>query len=142
MEGQFGEADVLARAKNTSVQGLVNAGVLVARAGKVRLLKRSEYEKDWGPVEDTRLTVWECTQHLIQKLAAEGEDGAARLCARLGGGKAEDARALAYRLFSICERKAWSEETLAYNSLVVSWPAIQAKAARVGTGRKQQDLFT
>ncbi len=141
-EGAFGEADVLARAKNTSVQGLVDAGVLSARAGKVRLLKRTEYEKDWDPAEDARLTVWECTQHLILQLNTKGEEGAALLCGRLGGGRSEDARALAYRLYSICERKGWAEEALAYNSLVVSWPAIQERAARLATSGRQSDLFS
>jgi putative DNA methylase len=141
-EGAFGEADVLARAKNTSVQGLVDAGVLSARAGKVRLLKRTEYEKDWDPAQDRRLTVWECTQHLILQLDTKGEEGAALLCGRLGGGRSEDARALAYRLYSICERKGWAEEALAYNSLVVSWPAIQEKAARLATTGRQRELFS
>jgi putative DNA methylase len=140
-EGAFGEADVLARAKNTSVQGLVDAGVLSARAGKVRLLKRTEYDKDWDPAQDRRLTVWECTQHLILQLDTKGEEGAALLCGRLGGGRSEDARALAYRLYSICERKGWAEEALAYNSLVVSWPAIQEKAARLATTGRQSELF-
>jgi putative DNA methylase len=140
-EGPFGEADVLARAKNTSVQGLADAGVLSARAGKVRLLKRTEYDKDWDPAQDRRLTVWECTQHLILQLNTKGEEGAALLCSRLGGDRSEDARALAYRLYSICERKGWTGEALAYNSLVVSWPAIQEKAARLATTGRQSKLF-
>lgn len=139
-EGPFGDADVLARAKNTSVQGLGDAGVLSARAGKVRLLKRAEYEKDWDPPEDRRLTVWECTQQLILQLNTKGEEGAALLSTRLGG-RSEDARALAYRLYAICERKGWAEEALAYNSLVVSWPAIQERAARVATTGQQSELF-
>jgi putative DNA methylase len=141
-EGAFGEADVLARAKNTSVQGLVDAGVLNARAGKVRLLKRTEYDKDWDPAQDRRLTVWECTQYLILQLDTKGEEGAALLCRRLGGGRSEDARALAYRLYSICERKGWAEEALAYNSLVVSWPAIQERAARLAMAGRQRELFS
>jgi putative DNA methylase len=140
-EGLFGDADVLARAKNTSVQGLVDAGVLSARAGKVRLLKRTEYEKDWDPARDGRVTVWECTQHLILQLDTKGEEGAALLCGRLGGGRSEDARALAYRLYAMCERKGWAEEALAYNSLVVSWPAIQERAARLATTGRQTELF-
>lgn len=141
-EGPFGEADVLARAKNTSVQGLVDASVLSARAGKVRLLKRSDYDNDWSPTEDTRLTVWECAQHLILQLNTKGEEGAAALCAKLGGGQSEEARALAYRLYSLCERKGWAEEALAYNSLVVSWPAIQDKAVRLVPAGQQAELFS
>ena len=140
-EGLFGDADVLARARNTSVQGLVDAGVLSARAGKVRLLKRTEYPKDWDPAHDGRLTVWESTQHLILQLNSKGEEAAALLCKRLGGGQSEDARALAYRLYAICERKGWAEEALSYNALVVSWPAIQEKAARLATTEQQIELF-
>ena len=140
-EGAFGEADVLARAKNTSVQGLVEAGVLSARAGKVRLLKRTEYEKDWDPARDRRLTVWECTQHLIRLLDTKGEEGAAMLCERLGGSRSEGARALAYRLYSLCERKGWAEEALAYNALVVSWPAIQERVGRLAASGRQGELF-
>ncbi len=128
-EGPFGEADVLARAKNTSVEGLVRAGVLLAKAGKVRLLRREEYPDDWNPLEDHRLTVWECAQHLIRALERGGEAEAAKLAARLGGGRSEDARALAYRLYAICERKGWSQEALAYNMLVAAWRDVQAKAA-------------
>ena len=132
-EGPFGEADVLARAKNTAVQGLVDAGVVHSHAGKVRLLKRDEYSGDWDPIKDRRLTVWECAQYLIKALNDGGEEAAARLVNRLGGGRSEDARALAYRLYSICERKKWADEALAYNMLVVSWPAIQDKAAQIAS---------
>ena len=138
-EGPFGEADVLARAKNTAVDGLVRAGVLEARAGKVRLLRREEYPDDWNPVHDSRLTVWECAQHLIRALEQGGEDAAARLAQRLGGGRSEEARALAYRLYAICERKGWSQEALAYNALVAAWGDVQAKTASGPLGRPEQD---
>ncbi len=131
IEGPFGEADVLARARNTSVEGLADAGVLYSRAGKVRLLNRSELPADWDPLKDRRLTIWECTQQLIRVLNASrgGEEEAGKLVARMGGGRSEEARALAYRLYAICERKKWAEEAFAYNTLVVSWPAIQERAA-------------
>jgi len=129
-EGAFGEADVLARAKNTSVQGLVDAGVLKAKSGKVRLLKRDELDDDWNPIKDARITVWECAQYLIRALHTGGEDAAGKLAAQLGGGRSEDARALAYRLYAICERKGWSQEALAYNTIVASWGEVQAKTAQ------------
>jgi len=128
-EGPFGEADVLARAKVTSVDGLVRAGILEARAGKVRLLGRDEYAEDWNPAEDQRLTVWECAQHLIRALKKGGEEAAALLSNQLGGGRSEEARALAYRLYAICERKGWSQEALAYNMLVASWSDVQTKTS-------------
>jgi putative DNA methylase len=140
-EGKFGEADVLARAKNTAVQGLVDAGVINSKGGKVRLLKREEYSDGWDPIADKRVTVWECTQHLIQRLNTGGEEAAARLVNKLGGGRSEEARALAYRLFSLCERKKWADEALAYNTLVVSWPAIQDKAAQLSIVPSVQGKF-
>ncbi len=137
-EGEFGQADVLARAMNTAVNGLAEAGVLVAKAGKVRLLERDELPEDWDPVQDKRLTVWECTQQLIRALEQGGRQAAAALVAKLGAGKSEEARALAYRLYSICERKQWAKEALAYNSLVIAWPEILELAQssrRAETGR-------
>jgi putative DNA methylase len=128
-EGAFGEADVLARAKDTAVEAMVRAGILHSRAGKVRLLRRGELEENWDPRIGARLTVWECTQQLIRRLNETGEGGAARLLKQLGAGRGEDARALAYRLYAICERKKWADEALAFNALVVSWPEIERKAA-------------
>jgi len=125
---KHGEADVLARAKDTSVDGLVRAGVLEDRGGNVRLLARSELGPNWDPLTDRRITDWECCQHLILALN-QGEDAAARLALRMGAGRAQTARDLAYRLYSICDRKDWAEEALAYNGLVASWPPIQDKMA-------------
>jgi len=139
-DAAFGEADVLARAKNTSVDGIVEAGVLHARGGKVRLRQRCDYPDDWDPTIDSRLTIWECTQHLICELERNGEEGAANLVRSLGGGMSEDARELAYRLYAIADRKGWADEARAYNGLVVSWPAIVEKAAR-GRPSEQPGLF-
>jgi putative DNA methylase len=94
----------------------------------VRLLARSALDPEWDPLTDRRITDWECAQHLILALE-KGEDEAARLARRMGGDKAQTARDLAYRLYSICERKGWAEEALAYNGLAVSWPTIQEKVA-------------
>jgi putative DNA methylase len=139
-EGPFGEADVLGRAKNTAVEGLVRAGILEAQSGKVRLLRRDEYADDWDPAEDQRLTVWECTQHLIRALKKGGEEAAARLAGQLGGGRSEEARALAYRLYAICERKGWAQEALAYNTLVASWSDVQTKTSSLTTIGEQGTL--
>jgi len=122
-EGDFGMADVLARAKNTSVSGLVEAGVLDSKRGRVRLYKPSELPSDWDPTTDTRLTAWEMVHHLIRVLEAGGEAAAATLAAKLGT-KAETARELCYRLYTICERKKRAAEALSYNALVQSWPEI------------------
>ncbi len=117
--------------------------MIVAKAGKVRLLKRDELPADWNPATDKRLTVWEVTQHLIHRLDQEGETGAAELVRQLGS-VAEVARDLAYRLYATCERKKWAQEALAYNSLVVAWPELTklALAQQIAAGATQQTMFT
>jgi putative DNA methylase len=119
-EGPFGDAETLSKAKNTSVGGMVEAGILSARAGKARLLRREELPADWNPASDRRLTVWEVAQHLIRTMQERGEPAAAELLAKVGG-LGEAARDLAYRLYTICERKGWAQEALPYNGLVVAW---------------------
>ncbi|HPC90513.1 MAG TPA: hypothetical protein PKY93_09355 [Methanothrix sp.] len=123
-DGPFGDAETLSKAKNTSVIGMVEAGILRAGAGWVRLLGREEMDASWDPKSDRRLTVWEATQHLIRALETEGEVGAADLQQQLGG-LAQSARDLAYRLYSICERRGWSQEAQVYNSLVAAWPTLK-----------------
>ncbi len=122
-EGPYGQAEVLATAKAVAISSLVEAGIVYSRAGKVRLLKRNELSANWYPTADGRLTVWEVTQHLIRCLETRGEAETAALKAKIGG-LAETARELAYRLYTLCERKGWAEEAGYYNSLVVAWPAI------------------
>jgi len=126
-EGEFGVAETLTKAKNTSVAGLVEAGILESKRGKVRLLKPNELQEDWSPETDNRLTNWETVHHLIRVLASGGESAASELVAKLGT-KAETARELAYRLYTLCERKKRANEALAYNGLVQSWPELMRLA--------------
>jgi len=141
-EGPFGDAETLSKAKNTAVNGLVEAGVIKAHGGKVRLLRREELPADWNPATDKRIAVWEVTQHLIRILDQQGELRAAALVEQLGG-MAEIARDLAYRLYSTCERKKWAEEALAYNGLVIAWPELTklALAERTRRPSTQQGEF-
>lgn len=129
-EGPYGEAETLSRAKNTSVDGLAQAGIVHARAGKVRLLRREELPVDWQPAKDNRPTVWEAVQQLIRALENQGEGAAAALFAQLGS-LGESARDLAYRLYSLCERKGWAQDALGYNMLVVAWPRIKEQAGNL-----------
>jgi putative DNA methylase len=101
---------------------MVEAGILTSKSAKVRLLKPDELPKDWDPTKDHRLTVWEMVHQLIRALD-KGEANAAALLAKLGT-KAEVARELAYRLYTLSERKKRAPEALAYNALVQSWPEI------------------
>jgi putative DNA methylase len=136
-EGEYGVAETLSKAKNTSVGGLTEAGILESKRGRVRLLTPEELPTDWDPARDARLTVWEMVHHLIRVLAGGGESAAAELVAKLGA-KSEAARELAYRLYILCERKKRATEALAYNGLVQSWPEIARLAREGGPPRRQQ----
>ena len=129
-DGDYGVAETLSTAKNTSVAGMVEAGVLRSGAGKVRLLRPHELPEDWVPDSDTRLIVWEAVHHLVRVHDKEGEDAAASLMSKLGP-NAEAARELAYRLYRICDQKNRSQEALGYNALVQSWPEVARLAQQV-----------
>lgn len=131
-DGKFGEADTLARAKGTSVDGVKQAGVLYATGGVVRLFKWGEYPTDWDPSADTRLPVWEVLHQLIRLFKTEGESGAGGMLAAVQS-KAEATRQLAYRLYTLCERAGWAEDARAYNEIVTSWGAIETAAAATPT---------
>jgi putative DNA methylase len=136
-DGEYGVAETLSRAKNTSVAGMADAGILASRAGKVRLFKPVELPADWEPTVDKRIPVWEMVHQLIRALEAGGEGAAAVLVAKLGG-EAETARELPYRLYTICERKRRAPEALSYNALVQSWPEITRLAREAGAPRPEQ----
>ncbi len=138
-EGQFGEADTLARAKGTSVDGVRDAGVIEAGGGKVRLLKWSEYPQDWDPKTDTRTPIWEACHQMIRVLNQQGESEAGSLLARMPE-RGEPIRQLAYHLYTLCERKKWAEEARAYNELIGSWHAIVSASHEVGHKDTQPEL--
>jgi putative DNA methylase len=137
--GKFGEADTLTRAKGTSVDGVKAAGVIGAGGGNVRLLKWKEYPADWNASLDTRIPVWEAVHQLIRAYSSKGDAGAGKVL-KACSGKAETARQLAYRLYTLCERKGWAEDARAYNEVVTGWPGIE-KAAGTG-GEEQKGLFS
>jgi len=137
--GQFGEADTLARAKGTSVDGVKAAGVAESGSGKVRLLKWSEYESDWDPSKDDRTPIWEACHQMIRRLNNQSESGAGELLAKMPE-KGEAIRQLAYHLYTLCERKKWAEEARAYNELIGSWHAIVAASHDVGHKNEQRGL--
>jgi putative DNA methylase len=144
LEGDFGLAETLSKAKNTSVAGMMAAGILSAGGGKVRLLKPEELDPDWEPETDTRKPVWEALHHLVRALNQGGETAAATLATRLGS-RADVARELAYRLYILCERKKRAQEALAYNALVQSWPEIQRLASEAESRPaqpQQTSMFT
>jgi putative DNA methylase len=141
-EGEYGVAEMLSKAKNTSVSGMVEAGILTSKGGKVRLLRPDELPTNWDPETDSRLTAWESVHQLVRVLEAGGENAAADLVAKLGT-EAEIARELAYRLYTLCERKKRAQEALSYNALVQSWPEItRLSRARSTPPVPQAQLFS
>jgi putative DNA methylase len=138
--GVFGEADVLARAKATSVSGLDQAGVLVSGGGKVQLRKWAEYPEVWDPRTDKRLPVWEALNQLIRAFRTDGETGAGKILSSVKS-KTEAIRQLAYRLYTLCERRGWAEDARAYNDLVTSWTAIETVANNTPEPISQLGLF-
>ena len=128
--GEYGTAETLSKAKNTSVGGMVEAGIVTSKGGKVRLLRPEELGENWDPTTDVRLTVWEMVHHLVRILESGGESAAANLTTKLGA-RAETARELCYRLYTLCERKKRTVEALSYNGLVQSWPEIARMAREV-----------
>jgi len=140
-EGEYGVAETLSKAKDTSVNGMVEAGILASGKGKVRLLKPAELNENWDPTKDPRLTAWEMVHQLIRVLEGQGEAAAAALEAQLGA-QAETARELCYRLYTICERKKRNAEALSYNALVQSWPEITRLAREnIQPSETQAPLF-
>jgi putative DNA methylase len=129
-EGEFGDAELLSKAKVTSVEGLHQAGIVRRGGGKVRLLRPDELPGGWDPETDRRFTVWEATHHLLRVYYHEkrGDVATAELLRKLGS-RGELARDLGYRLFALAEKKGRSQEAQAYNALVLGWPEI-ARLAR------------
>ena len=136
---KFGDADVLARAKGTSVGGLVESGVVASSGGNLRLMRWAELAKDWAPEQDARTPVWESLHQLIRALNQDGETAAGSLLARMPE-LADPMRALAYRLYTLCERKGWAEDARAYNELVTAWQSIEQASADAGVLGSQAHL--
>jgi putative DNA methylase len=113
--------------------------VIEAGGGNVRLLRWKEYPADWDPRTDTRLPVWEALHQLIRAYNADGDSGAAGVFVGVVG-KAEAARQLAYRLYTLCERRGWAEDARAYNEVVTGWSGIESAAAKLPSPT-QRTLF-
>jgi putative DNA methylase len=137
--GKYGQADVLARAKGTSVAGMQEAGVIESGGGNVRLLRWAEYPRDWSPEDDNRTPIWEALHQLIRALNQEDSVAAGALLARMPA-RAESIRSLAYRLYTLCERKGWADDARAYNELVTAWTDIERAAADAGILGSQTQL--
>lgn len=122
---KFGVADVLARAKNTSVARLADRGLVFAQKGIVHLQDRQNLP---APNADSEKTLWLLTQQLVFAMQEGGVSACAKIVARIYGSGPDRAKSLAYRLYTLAEQKGWTQEAYAYNALVVAWQEIQSKA--------------
>jgi putative DNA methylase len=138
--GVFGQADVLAKAKNTTVDKVRTAGLVLIQDGKVRLCQITDLNTDWSPLEDSHLTVWEITHYLILRLE-KSEMAAANLLRLVGSGLGDSARQLSYRLFQLSEKRSDAESAGKYNMLVTAWPQIQRLAAQGEQAATEKSLF-
>ena len=139
-EGEYGVAETLSTAKNTSVAGMVEAGILTSGGGKVRLLAPAELPQDWDPKADSRRTVWETTHHLVRVHEQGGDSAAADIMAHMGA-DAETSRDLAYRLYRICDLRNRPQEALGYNALVRSWGEISGLATQARQAPTEPNMF-
>jgi putative DNA methylase len=137
--GEAGKANLIAVTHATAVNGLVADGILEVRGNQVRLIPPAELPADWDPLEDRRLTVWEMTHHLLRVYCHEkkGDEATAALLRKLGS-KADVARDLAYKLFTVCEKRGRSAEAQAYNALVIGW----SELARLAQGLPAEPIVT
>ncbi len=136
--GEFDEGRKLANTYGLGMDGLVEAGIIESRRGKVRLLKRSELPTGW--TGDSRTPVWEACQHLVKALTdgpSAGERAAAELLAALGP-LASGSRELAQYLTNLAIENGWTDDAIAYDSLVKSWPRIEQLSADVSTAEDDQ----
>lgn len=139
-DGAYGKAETLSTALAVSVGRLERDGLVRARGGKVHLLEPIDLPDRWQP--NGSLTAWEVVHHLMKRLSAGGERAASALLAEVGG-LSDPARDLAYRLYSVSDRRGWSASATAFNGLVTSWPDI-ARMAREQTegARRAGDQLT
>ncbi len=139
-EGSYGQAEVLAKAKGISVEGVRDSGVLHAKGGKVRLLKPIDYPDEWNPAKDSRMPVWEVLHHLIRLHQTKGESAAAEIVKAIPH-DSETARQLAFLLYTTCERKGWALYARPYNDLVSAWLSIEKQAQADAQGPQIEAEF-
>jgi putative DNA methylase len=144
-QGPYGTAETLSKGIDTSIDGLVRAGVVKSAAGKVKLLSVRDIPDFYDPEADDRASEWEICLHLAKALQDRGADDAARLMAaarRLPAVDLDDVKELAYLLYSIAEKKGWAETALLFNNLGTSWTDLEKLAQTAPTVAAGQGEFT
>ena len=126
-ELSFGEADVLARAKNISVEKMAESGVVISAKGKVRLADRDELP---AFAVNQAVSHWLRMQQLVKLLEEQGVEGCAKAL-KDAVGDLDYIKNLAYRLYQIADQKKWAQEGTVYNNLVISWADIMNAIAEL-----------
>ena len=128
-EISFGEADVLARAKNISVDKMAELGAVITERGQIRLRDRNEMpvldaakqlNRDWLKKLAASDCVWLWVQSAVEVFDKLGFSGCGELLTHYEG-NLESLKNLAYRLYNICEKKHRASEGRHYNEFVMSW---------------------
>ena len=136
---KYGEAEILANAKGASIPMMASHGILYAKGGNVHLVERKDLPEKAVADEDN---IWMLMQQLTRAMEKGGVEACAKIIAPMFGSNAENAKDLAYRLYTIAEQKKWTNEAFAYNALVVAWSDIQSRAAELKAAEpKQMSLF-
>ena len=144
-QGPFGTAETLSKGIDTSIDGLVRAGVVKSAAGKVKLLSVRDIPDFYNPENDERTSEWEICLHLAKALQDRGTDDAARLMAaarRVPTVDLDDVKELAYLLYSIAEKKGWAETALLFNNMGTLWTDLEKLAQKAGAETGGQSAFT
>ncbi|MFD1859920.1 DUF1156 domain-containing protein [Aeromicrobium camelliae] len=138
--GTFGDADNLARARNTSVETMRRNEILTSAAGKVALIKPADLPSDYDVFSDDHTSAWEALHHLIKTLEREGIAPAgdflqAALSRPDGAVEADLVKELAHLLFRFAEKQGWTKDALSFNNVVTSWPDVLDAAKRAADAR-------
>jgi putative DNA methylase len=144
--GKFGDADGLARARNTSVDVMDRDAILTSRAGKVQLIKPADLPSDYDVLKDSHTSNWEALHHLIRIVESDGITHAGNflqvaLSRTDGAVDADLVKELAHLLFRIAEGNGWTKDALSFNSFVTSWPEIHEVARAVKKPVQEQGAF-
>lgn len=117
-EWTFGDVNTLATAKNTSVDALARLGIVESGKGKVRVYERSEL-KPFS--HGSSNCIWLITQQAVRAFENGGFSGIAEVFADISESDVSKIKKLCYQLFSIADKKKWTDEAIVYNSVITNW---------------------
>jgi putative DNA methylase len=144
--GKYGDADGLARARNTAVDSLERYGILKSRSGNVTIYRPTDMAEDYDVVADLKISAWELLHHLIRVLDTDGIAGAGAFLSLAKSRAQADVepdlvKELGHLLFRVAEQQGWTKDALSFNGLVTSWPDIIDAADRSRPAH-QQNTFS